>query len=187
MKYKRWERRLLKGLGALPKAERARIAEYYREMYAEMTGGGRSEESVLAEFGSPEKCAEQVLREEKTIPKRRVKGVEPAANKTHSAAEVAGLILFTLFIGLPLGIVAVGILITFGALCLSGGALGIAGLIFAAYYPFVGTTATEIAAGVGVGIGASGAGLLLLVGFFYATKGLAIALGKTVKAVYGRR
>ena len=40
MTYKTWERKLKKELKALPKSERERVVEYYREMRDEMESYG---------------------------------------------------------------------------------------------------------------------------------------------------
>lgn len=186
MTYKVWERKLKRGLKSSPKEEQKRVVEYYREMYDEMTSGGRTEESVLAEFGPPEKCARQVMSEE-SVKRRKVGNVssERKTRRDFSVARAVGLILFTLLLALPLGAAALGILVSCGALCLAGGVTGVGGIIFAVYYPFSGAVA--VLPGVGMGLAASGVGALLFVGFFYATKGVAIALFKTIKAVYARR
>lgn len=190
MTYKVWERRLKRGIKGLPKGERERIAEYYREMFYEMTSGGRTEESVLAEFGSPEKCALQVLTEEEFSAKEggNLRSVSPArARRRSSPAEVAGLVFFTLLLVLPLTVVALGILTAFGALTLSGGVIGVCGVAFALCFPFSGVSGAAVFSGIGMGVASSGAGLLLFVGFFYATKGMAVALYKALRAVYVRR
>lgn len=186
MTYKVWERKLKKGINALPKEERERVAEYYREMYDEMRIGGRSESSILAEFGSPERCAQQALTEGKTT--RGTRGSSrQSERKRVSAAEAVGLFFFTLLVILPISVVAVSIVISFGAVCLSGGAIGIAGVVFAIAVPFMGIASSAIPVGIGMGIAASGIGCLLFVAFFYATKGAAIIFGKVLKAIYVRR
>ena len=217
MTYKEWEKDLAKGIKTLPKGERARVLEYYREMFDEMTGGGRTESSVLEEFGLPEKCAVQALsewvtrtesgevvlanaREEKQLEialdearaqKKEAIALSRAVEKKRgriSAGEVVGLIFFTLLLVLPLGVSALALVISFGAISLSGGVIGLAGVVFAVGFPFTGN-ATGIAnlAGVGIGIAASGVGLLLFVGFFYVTKGSGILFYRAIKAIYKRR
>ena len=153
-------------------------------MFDEMRNAGRSEASVLAEFGSPEKCAKQVLAEEREGSKNTALVKD---RKRFSAAEIVGLIFFTLLLTIPVGSGMLGILVSFGALSLSGALIGVAGLIFAVYFPFSGVAEVGVMAGIGIGVAASGVGLLLFVGFFYATKGLAIVLVKALKAVYVRR
>ena len=59
MKRTEWEKQLLKNLKALPKTERERIAEYYREMYNDKLDAGFSPEEILREFGDPAQCAEK--------------------------------------------------------------------------------------------------------------------------------
>ena len=182
MTYKLWERNLKKGIKTLPKEERERIAEYYREMFDELKSGGMDEESAIAELGSPEKCAAQAIAEGEQNPSSA-----PKARAKFSAAEAVGLIFFTLLLILPFGAAALGIVIAFGAVALSGGVLGIGGLVFAVYFPFSGASSSAVTAGIGLGIAASGVGLLLLVGFFYATKWATILLAKALRAVYVRR
>ena len=189
MTYKVWERKLKKGIKKLPKEERGRVVEYYREMYEDMKSGGRAEDSVLFEFGSPEKCAEQALSEQTPIRKKegRIKGEKAGNGGKYSVAGFIGLVFFSLLVAFPLLIVAIAVLISFGAVSIAGGVAGIAGVVLAVYVPFSGISAAFVMSGVGVCIAAAGVGCLLFVAFFYATKGMAIGIVKALKAIYVRR
>ena len=188
MTYETWERDLRERIESLPEEECDRVLEYYREMFGEMTGGGRTEESVLEEFGTPEKCAAQVLGEwESKSEKAEDPAPAPKREKRISAAEVVGLIFFTLFLVLPFVAVAISIVISFAAVTLAGGVTGIAGIVFALYYPFSGALSSSIMAGVGLGIASSGVGLLLFVAFWQLTKRTAMLFAKAFRAMYVRR
>ena len=187
MTYKVWEKNLRDELASLAKAEQDRTIEYYREMYDEMILNGRTEESILDEFGTPEQCARKVLNS--GIAKQVETNEAPQNNPKGkvSAAEVFGMILFTVFILSPLAAVAVSIVGTFAALCVSGFAVGVAGIGFAIGCPILGYLGNSAIVGIGAGLAVSGAGWLLFTAFFEATKGTAIAFWRMLKAVYTRR
>ena len=107
--------------------------------------------------------------------------------KQRSAAEVLGLILFTLILGIPLFSVAFAIIVTFIALSASTAAVGIAGVVFAAMYPFMGAASETIFAGIGMGFAASGIGLMLFGAFVSITRLVIIGFSKLFKAIYVRR
>ena len=192
MTYEIWENDLRSRILSLPAEERERVLEYYREMYSEMTASGRSVESILEEFGTPEKCAAQVSAEwgskaedsENALP---ASAPEPKGKKRVSAAEVVGLIFATLLLILPIGVSAFAVVISFGAVCVSGGVVGVGGILLAIAYPFSGASAASIPAGIGLSLASAGAGLLLMVGFYYLTKWSAIWTILALKAIYKRR
>ena len=190
MTYKEWERILKKEMKYLPNEERIRILEYYRELYNDMTNEGKTEDEILNEFGLPKKCVYQMLGDgEKDGAEDGNQSFGPTGKKRNkfSAAELIGIIFFTVLLIFPLAAVGVAILISLGAITISGGAVSIAGLAFAVYYPFTGVTSYAMFTGIGMGIAASGIGLLLFIGAFFATKGMAIVLFKAFKGIYVRR
>ena len=107
--------------------------------------------------------------------------------KHRSAAEVLGLILFTLILGIPLFAVAFAIVIAFVALTASSAAVGIAGIAFAVMYPIMGAAGETVLAGIGMGFAASGVGLILFGIFMSFTRLVIIGFSKLCKVVYGRR
>lgn len=108
----------------------------------------------------------------------------------YSVGEIVGIVFFTLLILLPLAIVAASVVITFGAICGAGVGIAIGGVAFTLSCPFhglLGLGGAAIVANVGIGLAMIGAGLVLFVGFFYATKYTAIAVGAACKFIYQRR
>lgn len=183
MTYKVWERQLKKEIKKLPKEERERIAEYYREMYDELISGGMNEESALTELGSPEKCAAQAIAEGE----QNVFPTEIKPKTKVSVAELFGLFFFSLFLGLPLVAIGVSLIISFAAVVVSGAAISLAGIVFAFASFYFGFSRISILAYAGIGIAACGAGMLLFVGFFLLTKYTAIAFKNLLKTIYVRR
>ncbi|MBO4539194.1 MAG: DUF1700 domain-containing protein [Clostridia bacterium] len=188
MTYKTWERRLKKELKTLPKSERERVVEYYREMRDEMESYGRSEQSVLSELGSPESCARKALSEGDYAVTGKVSGQNrPAPKKGYTFFEVIGLLLITLLLVLPFGGAAIGIIAGFAGVCIGGLAAGIAGIVAAVAYPiYIGGGAAGIA-GIGACLAAAGVGFILFVVFFLITKYAALVFLKVLKAIYIRR
>ncbi len=187
MTYKKWERKLKKELSSLPKTERERVLEYYREMHDEMASNGRSDEGIIAELGSPESCARKTLSEEGYAPERIGERRTVSSAKTgHSVAEVIGLFFATVLLVLPIGSALFAVLVSFAAVCVSGAAVGVAGLLGAIVYPIVAGGGVTAAIGAGAGLAASGVGLILFVVFFLITKYTAIILFKIFKAIYKR-
>ena len=80
MTWKEWELHLMEGLSTLSLEERAKIAEYYQEMYGDKLEAGIPEEEILKEFGDPKACAQKILLEngEEITPTQEVKKVEPS-------------------------------------------------------------------------------------------------------------
>ena len=188
MTYKTWERKLKKELKTLPKSERERVVEYYREMRDEMESYGRSEDGILKELGSPESCARKALSESDYAVSGRVEGRNaPAPKRGITFFEFIGLALVTLFLVLPLGGAFVGVIAAFAGVCIAGAATGIAGIVGAIAYPFYIGAGVAATAGVGVCLATAGVGLLLFVVFFILTKYSAIFLAKLLKAIYKRR
>ena len=186
MTYKTWERKLKKELKTLPKTERERVVEYYREMRDEMESYGRSEQSVLSELGSPESCARKALSESDYAVTGK-DGNRPAPKRSYTFFEVIGLLLITLLFVLPIGGAIVGVIAAFAGVCIAGAATGIAGIVAAVAYPiYIGGGAAGIT-GIGAGLAAAGVGFILFVVFFLITKYAALVFLKVLKAIYIRR
>lgn len=188
MNYKQWEKRLLKGLRQLGRAERAEIAAYYRELYGDKAETGRTDEEILREFGSPEECAARILSEERedatAYPTKRERLLP------YSPLELVGLALLTAFIILPLISAVLAVLAAFVVGLVGGGIAALAGVVYCLAAPFQaisGVAATGIVAHFGIGVAALGAGLVLVVLFYYATKYLVLYTWKGLKRIYTRR
>lgn len=190
MNYSEWERALVKELKGLPTAEYIKITSYYREMYGDKLDAGMSEEAILAEFGSPKSCAEKILVEsaEESARKNNKNSLsatnEPSSHAGQTTKNIILAVLFSLFAGLPLAAVLVSIVVSLGAVCISGGAGVLAGFV----YIFVGAfnaAGTGIAAHIGMSIGAIGVCGFLCIGGFFATKYSAIYSYKLMKLIYG--
>ena len=185
MTYKAWEKELKRKLGALSSMECKRTLEYYREMRDDKLSQGASEEEILSEFGSPEACAEKILAE-------NMRGGGSQENRDRpkgkiSAAECVGIFFATVIFIIPLASVALALVVSCGAVCVSGAAIGVAGIVYAVASPFLGAQGNALIASVGLGIASSGVGAILFVGFYYATKYTAIGSWNAIKAIYRRR
>ena len=188
MNYKTWERKLKSNLKTLPKTERERVVEYYREMRDDMASYGKSEENILAELGSPESCAKKALTDGDYASENGVSTRKSAPKKgSPTFFEVIGLLLVTLFLVLPIGSACIGVIAGFAGVCIAGAATGIAGIVAAVAYPIYVGAGAAATAGVGLGLAASGVGLLLFAVFFVITKYSVIFLAKLLKAIYKRR
>lgn len=213
MTWSEWEKRFFKGLTSLSDDERLEIVAYYREMYGDKLEAGISEAEILAEFGEPELCARKILEEgtettvsdkENETPQKEVDAPLPppivseapsapkkedvnAAQSGESVASVVGMVVLTLLLILPLAIVALAVIISFGAACVSGGVAALAGLVYIFFLPFAGLTGAGVVANIGIGIATIGVGILLFVGFWYLTKYTAIGTYKVLVSIYGRR
>jgi uncharacterized membrane protein len=202
MKQVEWESILLENLKPLADEERFKIAEYYREMYADKLEMGASPEEILEEFGSPQECARKILQEEG----RESEGVQadekemtpidvaekPVRQKKRqkwTPAMIVGMSFLTLLVILPLAGAALGVIAAFAAGCISGGASVVAGVIYSIASLFFGIFGMEtggVFANFGLGLAAIGVGFLLCVGFYYATKYTMIACYKALLWVYKR-
>lgn len=193
MKKKVWERRFLKTLKPLSKEERYSALSYYQELYDDKAETGIPEEEILREFGEPERCAYRILlgeeNTEKATPPSAADLPKMRQMRTYSVAEIIGLVFVGLILLLPLAIVALALVISFGAVCVSGLAVAIAGVVYVISSPFLflASGGTVIVANVAIGITAIGVGLLLFVGFYYATKWVAIAAYKGFSFIGNRR
>jgi uncharacterized membrane protein len=188
MTLKQWERRLVNALKGLPKAERERAVEYYREIYGDKLEAGCTEEEILKEFGAPEECAQTILSEgrgEEVV-------VKPTTGKTgYSVGAVIGLVCMTVLLIIPLYACILAVVAAFASCVAVGAACVLCGGVYTLFSPFFyganGMSVGGVIAHVGGGIAMAGVGLLLLVGFYLATKYVATAAIKLFKTIYGRR
>ena len=193
MKKKVWERRFLKALKSLPKEERYSALSYYQELYDDKAETGILEEEILREFGEPERCAYRILLGEENTESVTPPSVPYAKSarqmRTYSVAEIVGLIFVGLILLLPLACVALALVLSFGAFCVSGVAVAVAGVAYVIGSPFrfLASGGVAIAANVAIGITAIGVGLLLFVGFYYATKWTALAAYRGFSLIFYRR
>ena len=185
MTKKSWEKRLLAKLRPLPRAERKKVLEYYREIYGDKAEAGFSETEILAEFGAPEDCAAKILAGENaqlTLQKRERRKLSPA--------EIVGMFFLSLILILPLALTAFALIVTFFAVSVSGVAVAIAGGVYAIGAPLLSIGSLSAAgcfAHLGVGLTLCGVGCLLFVAFEPVGKYLAIGTGKALKFLYKGR
>ncbi len=186
MIYKEWEQRFLKTLKPLNSEERERLKEYYREIYEEKLSEGKTEEIILEELGSPESTAYRILAENS---EQITNGPEIQESKfkysvKDKSIEYIGLVFLSLFLIIPLSAVAVAVVVSLGAVSVSGVAISVAGVLGIIALPFLG--AGSASAVLGVLIALIGVGLLLFVSFYYLTKYSGILLYKCLKSIYTR-
>lgn len=207
MKQIEWENILLKNLTSLGDEERFKIAEYYREMYADKLEAGVTSDEILAEFGSPEECAQKILQEagkdgEETkadaveeTEKVEATAVTPKQSVLKKSIQkwtpsmIVGMAFLTLLVILPLAGGAVGVMAAFAAVCVSGSAMALAGGVYSIaslFFGAIGMNTGSVLAHCGMGIAAVGVGFLLCVGFYYATKYTVIACWKALRWIYKR-
>ena len=190
MKKKVWERRFLKTLKPLSKDERYSALAYYQELYDDKAESGITEEEILREFGEPERCAYRILLGEENTESVTPPSVPYAKSarqmRTYSVAEIVGLIFVGLILLLPLACVALALVLSFGAFCVSGVAVAVA-YVIGSPFRFLASGGVAIAANVAIGITAIGVGLLLFVGFYYATKWTALAAYRGFSLIFYRR
>jgi hypothetical protein len=108
--------------------------------------------------------------------------------RTYSVAELIGLVFFGLILLLPLACVALALVISFGAVSVSGVAVAVAGGVYAIASPFlfVASGSTVVVAHVGIGVTTIGIGLVLFVAFHYACKWMAIAVRRGFTFIFYR-
>ena len=187
MTYKEWEQRFLKTLKPLTSEERERLAEYYREMYEEKLSEGKFEDVILEEFGSPESSAYRILAENSEQKESEEVILEyPKSDYTlrDKSLEYIGIIILSLLLIIPIASVMLGVIISLGAVAISGVAVSVAGVVGILALPFVG--AQNVVAILGFLIASIGVGLLLFIAFYYLTKYTSIFTYKCLKAIYKR-
>ena len=187
MTYKEWESCLVEELKGLPTAECLKITDYYKEMYGDRLDAGMSEEAILAEFGSPKSCAEKILAENASENNEAQTSNAPASSpvlsKKQTAKGIILAVLFTLFAGAPLAVILAAIILSLGAVCVSGSVGILAGFVYI-FIALFNAMGAGIAAHVGMAIGAMGICGFLGLGSYFATKYSAIYSYKLMKSVY---
>lgn len=187
MNYIEWESRLTESLKSLPTAETIKITSYYREIYGDKLDAGMTEESILAEFGSPQSCAEKILSENASEQNEgqssNANPSSPVLSKKQTAKGIILAVLFTLFAGAPLAVILAAIILSLGAVCVSGSVGILAGFVYI-FIALFNAMGAGIAAHVGMAIGAMGICGFLGLGSYFATKYSAIYSYKLMKSVY---
>lgn len=186
MSYSEWENALVKELKGLPTEEYIKITSYYREMYGDKLDAGMSEEAILTEFGSPKSCAEKIMAENTAENNQDNNVSVPKNSPSPTAAKVKGIILsvlFSLFAGIPLAAALISIIVSMGAVCISGGAGVLASFVYIFIAPFH-AVGTGIAAHIGMAIGGVGVCGFLVIGGYFATKYSVIYSYKLMKIIY---
>ena len=201
MKYSEWESLLVENLQGLPTKECLKITDYYREIYSDKLDAGEGEEAILEEFGEPKLCAEKILAESassdeetpsQNIPSAQTEPLKTPKNDTKqtnsiTVSHIVGVVLFSVFIGIPLAAIAISVIAAFGAACISCGAGVIAGLVYTVMGIFSGASVQGVVAHIGLGLGASGLCGLLAIGCYFTTKYLSIGCYQLFKIIYVRR
>ena len=186
MTMREWEKRLQRSLGRLPKEEKNKILEYYREIYGDRLESGADNDAILSEFGIPEICAARILSEEYTdqafYPST---SPQPVSSAGKTALYITGMSFLTLLLILPLTCAALGVVVSFGAVSISGAVVALGGFVLTlcAFAP----TGLPLWACIGTGLAMIGVGCLLFVGFWLLTKYTAIGCVKLLKLIYVRK
>lgn len=170
-------------LQKMPKSERNRIIEFYREMIEDKIESGIIEEEVIASLGNPYDVASKILDENGL--KCNIKDLTKKEEITEKKSKKEGLPLwltlivgfFGVTVGIPLAISWFAVLIsfcaTFGALVISAGACTIA-ILLSIIFALAGFVEGGWAI-FGAALAGMGAILLLAVGFWYCAKAMSIA------------
>ena len=165
MTRKQWDKTFRKALHGLSAQEKQAAADYYAELYDDKHDAGMNEEEIMAEFGDPEKAAHRILEEA---------GISETEKRTATAADTAAraalVVIFGIFIGIPLLSVILSVIVTGIAVAVSGAACVIAGIgqFFFSIVLMVteGVTGAHIAH-LGIGVVATGAGMIIIPLFVY--------------------
>ncbi|MCQ2399421.1 MAG: DUF1700 domain-containing protein [Clostridia bacterium] len=170
MTMKRWKRIFYRSLKGMDGSEKKECFDYYDEMYKDKSDSGMDEESILSEFGDPAKCAESILAElgEKSGNNRRI-GRQKSKSTGNNPIVIIGYVLLLLLVGLPLGGIVVAIVLSFGAVSVSGAVCVLGGILYSAFSPFIAVDVSSALGNAGIGICTAGVGILLAVGFAYLT------------------
>lgn len=212
MNFSDWRKALRRALDDIPDDEVDAAIDYYKEMFADMAEAGKSEEEILAEFGSAESCAEKIRAERgecsdfndkkddtptpvSTCEQKTKNGEatpkKPKAQEKRrvSVGEIIGLVFFVLILGLPLVAAVIAIVVSFASLAISGIAIALAGGLVTAAAPFafiLEYSVGEITMLIGAGLAMIGVGALIAIGFYYPTKYSAKGAIKLLKLIFRR-
>ena len=185
MTYKQWEKMLLRRLKLLSKEERDGIAAYYREIWGDKIEAGFSEYEILLEFGSPEQAAARILSEDREGGEKVISALQKKPE--HSTAVLVCKIVLGILLLLPLGIAMVSIIISFGAVAVSGVGVAFGGIVLLVWSLFQLSVVSYGLALLGTSLAMIGVGLMLFAVFWYATKYCAIGMAQTLKAFFAWR
>ena len=201
MTYKQWEAELGESLSNLPDDEKKNAIDYYREIYADKSEAGISDDEIIADFGAPQTVALRILNEsaiesekksddsdtknEENLTRGRNKG------KKITVSTIIGYACLILFVGIPAAVIVISLILSFGAATVGCGAGVIGGAIGAVASPFgmiLGYTGLNALATAGACLAVAGASLILFIVFYAITKYVAVTSYKiTVYAIKGRR
>lgn len=212
MTYREWEAKLLGYLKSLTADEIKEIKDYYAEIYSDKTECGMVDEEIVRQFGEPEVCAARILmesgenteNEEKndTVSEKSKQNkdtVTPKVSKPKSqkpltrgisVGEIIGVFFFVILLVIPIEVIFLSVLISIGAVALSGAVMAIVGILatvispltFAVGYSFAGFMAT-----LGTALATAGIGAILVPIFVPLTKYTAIGFIKVTKLLFKRR
>ena len=196
MSFEQWKRSLRIALDALPEDEKDAILEYYKEMYADMADSGKTEEEIISELGSPEECARRTIEEGEYVSSN---GVTPdtvlnseggsVKKGRFSVGGAIGVFIFSLIIMLPLFAAALSVVLSLGAVSVSGVVISFGGALVLLASPvtfFVSYSLGEILMIYGGGIAMVGIGGVIAIAFWYATKYSAKGVSAFFKMIYKR-
>lgn len=183
MNRTKWLKELNKLLKTLDKQERTDAVEYYKEIFLDKSELGMTDAEIISELGSPAECAQRILAESgKSSPKT-------VTNYTQSTFKGVAYILLTVILIIPIICVLFSLVVSFGAVAMSGVVVAVSGLGSAILTPIFSAnvlTTQGVIFHIGLGIGACGLGVLMFVGFALLTKFVATFSIKFIKSVYHR-
>lgn len=182
MTKREWEKKFMSALKKLPKNERQKSLEFYREMYTDKKDAGESEESILKEFGNPYACADKILEEYDFDSDKKAKKVKERNGM--SIGYIVGMVFFSIIIALPIVCTLIGLLAGFLAAAICGPVVALYGVVHCCIAPLLTGTAVGFLGAEAMGIVCIGIGLLLFVVFFLLTKFTAKAIFKFIKITY---
>ena len=185
MTQREWERALYRALRPLPREERKKILEYYRELFGDKREDGKSEYEILLEFGSPEQCATRIMQEDygAFLDRDTVR-----RQKSRKGAYLAVIITLSVLLIGPLTLAVASVVISLFACAVAGGGISVGGLFVIVWGAFQAALGESyMLALIGSGMMMVGAGLLMLVSFWLLGKYCAIGWTRLLKWIYQRR
>lgn len=106
MNKKEFNKELLRELADLPQEERAKIIDYYDELYFEKLEAGEGEEEIINSFGIPRQIAKRVLAESDTPFKRTARGIKEKGVSIFTNKTFLTVYFSLFFITIPLTLAA---------------------------------------------------------------------------------
>ena len=214
MTWKEWELHLMEGLNPLSLEERAKIAEYYQEMYGDKLEAGIPEEEILKEFGDPKACAQKILLEngEEITPTQEVKKVEPSPTqpqvekqntpqvkepqvvketviKIEPKKEERSIVsrVFAIIGFIVLTLLSVFAVLVLGAFALTFACVALSGSVYSIATFAYGLDVEGTLANFGAGLALIGVGILLSLLFAWLTKIVGLGCKKQLTSFFERR